>query len=701
MSDAARLPLRIPYVAAAASPHPSPRTSRRTRRGTWRAVLARLAGSGVALLAVFAPHAHAHGGTYRGPGSGIGPAGPSGIPGATGGPSGGGPSTGGSADSAGDLTAWQTWWALNRDPFLALRDALADEGANSASDVFFQSGLRSPANRPTDDVVRGKVAPTLRALLEQARGPDVVTAALLALAKLGPAGGDGLAAAIVPHLASSNQEIAETAALALGVLGEASSASTLVDLLEDGEKGRKACARDSVPVRTRAFAAYALGLLGREARNPDVRRYVVHHLVAAARADTTSSTDLGVACTMAIGIVPLDPLVPSRADAPASASRRGQIAYLLELWRDAHRPDVVRAYAPVAIARLARAPAAARDVTADRTDFVVAPRPDPDLAALALPALLEVLAPASSASAVLRQSAVAAVGLLADADPDPLDAEARAALVRQISGGDRLSRRLAQIALARVASRVGHADPADARQAVRGALLGELQRGSTSERPWTGLALGLLERGVAESGGAPSDAVRDALVNALVEHGGPTEAGAYATALALLGRDAEAPLRKALGDARDDSVRAYAAVALGIARAMSATEPLRALIPVSRYRPHLLREVAIGLALLGDKSVTAALIPVLRESVGMSAQAALATALGFVGDAAALGPLLGLAADATVPNGTRAFAVVAAGLVCDRRALPWNTVYALDANYWLPPSTLFDPIGATGVLDLL
>ena len=282
----------------------------------------------LAVLCLASVEAHAHGGTYRGPGSTTAPSaptgpssGPTGIPSPTGGPGGAGPATGGASDAAGDLTAWQQWWSLNRDPYLALKAALAEDGTQSGADVFFQGGTRPSADLPTPVLVRERVVPVLLSLLEKERGPDIVTAVLLALGKIGSAGGDGLGRAITTHLSSSNQEIAETAALALGVLGDPASAATLVDVLSDTERGRKLVGREQVPLRTRAFAAYSLGLLGREVRNPDVRRYVVHHLIAALSADATPSADVGVACVLALGIVPLDVVVASAPDAPASASR--------------------------------------------------------------------------------------------------------------------------------------------------------------------------------------------------------------------------------------------------------------------------------------------------------------------------------------------------------------------------------------------
>src|SRR6187397_559561 len=116
------------------------------------------------IVAGISSPAHAHGGSYRGPGSGMGPQGPIGpstpglpIPSPTGpGPGPGiGPATGiGASDSGGDLTAWQQWWALNRDFYPQLKAALARENIASGTDDFF-TGRATPstnAARPSPEV---------------------------------------------------------------------------------------------------------------------------------------------------------------------------------------------------------------------------------------------------------------------------------------------------------------------------------------------------------------------------------------------------------------------------------------------------------------------------------------------------------------------------------------------------------------------
>jgi HEAT repeat protein len=642
-----------------------------------------LAALGLFAALELASPALGHGGTYRGPGSGIGPggAGPS-----TGGPSGGGPSTGGSADAAGDLTAWQMWWSLNRDGYLNLRAALMDGSSASKSDAFFLGGAKADpdAGRPSLEFVNERVVPALLELSGKDEGPEVATATIFALARIGGAQSGTIAKALTTHLSSLNQEISETAALATGLLADPSSSSTLVALLDNTPDGRKLVGREEVPVRTRAFAAYGLGLLGQRATNPDVRRFVVHHLVSALEADTSASYDVEVACILSIGLLPLEPIASPGEGAPPSASRTDQFAFLVKWLTDPRKPDGVRIYAPVALARLAGEDPALR----------------PALVALCC----EILSTGNNASPAMQQSVVMALGIAADGDADAVDQRARTLLRKQVgSDGDRLSRRLALISAARAYSRRGDGTgwPSTIEDG-RAFLTAQFSRASTPDRPWVALALGIHERSVVEAGVESSDVVRAQLSTALAEHASPVEAGAFALGLGLFaGDDAQKPLMAALANTRDDQVRSAVSVALGMARVTAGIETLQKLVVGAKYTPSLLREASIGLGLLGDKSVSAELVDMLRDAVGLSAQSAIAIALGHVGDAKAVAPLLAMAMDETRSKGCRAFSVVAVGLICDRRLLPWNSPIAADVNYWLPPGSLFDPVTAAGILDIL
>ncbi len=638
------------------------------------------------------PEARAHGGTYRGPGTGLppgaaGPSPPAAGPATGGAPGGGagGPSTG--SDVAGDLTGWQLWWGLNREPYLALRTVLAQGGASASTGS--RDGLPRIAGRPTDQQVRERTVPALLAALRTERNPDIATAALLALAKCGPrvdaAAQADISAALRARLADANQEVAETAAIALGVLARTADLALLGDLLVDGPAGRAACGKDSVTTRTRAFAAYALGIVAERTANEDYRRWIAHGLVGALSEPAAAMRDVPVAALLALGLVPLGsaPPVLLGDGEPAPTSSSAALYDFVAAWFDDPRRDPeVRAYAPVTMARLAR-------------------RAGEERRAACVVSLSRALETGSSESAVVRQSCVLGIGIVADGDGDAHDVRARALLKLASTEGDRLARRFAWLALAEIGARPG-TEGRNALGETRPYLAGLLARGSTPERPWLSLALGVGERAAADAGQPGSIGVQDALQKAIREHTSPGEAGAHMLGLALSGApSAGAVLLERVAELADDEARAHGALALGLARTTAAIDLLRQIVLESRYKPQLLRESAIALGLLGDHSLTPQLVEMLRDARGLSALSSVATALGFVGDERSVDPLIAIVADSGRDASARAFAIVALGLVGDPAPLPWNTPYALDVNWWVPPSTLFDPTTGTGVLDLL
>jgi hypothetical protein len=209
----------------------------------------------IALLSVTL---HAHGGQYRGPGDIVppgggrgnpstgrpsgpttgGPSGPSapgrGIPRrpATGGPSGptgsptgapgrGGPRTGGRGyTSSIDLTGWQFWWEFNKDPFLRLRDTILEGPPQTGDDSFYLGNTRKRSKDYLGLTTKDKlnVLETLKRAIDSTNNVDIITACMISMAKVGMNHPDfKLLDVFKPHLKSNNQEVRETAALAIGI----------------------------------------------------------------------------------------------------------------------------------------------------------------------------------------------------------------------------------------------------------------------------------------------------------------------------------------------------------------------------------------------------------------------------------------------------------------------------------------------------
>jgi HEAT repeat protein len=615
--------------------------------------------------------------------------------GAPGGPTAAGaPSTGGFGDV--DLTAWSFFWEFNKDPYLALKEHVhRDEPVTGDVTWFLGEGTRKQSVdrlKPSESEIRNTIVPALVAALQTESNNDVVTGCLIALAKIGDAGsedGRSVSAELIrPFLSDRNQEISETAALALGILGHPASAKLLTALVEAGPSGRALVGDAQVSYRTRAFAAYALGLIGARSSDESVREEIVGVLARALLAEDGGRRDLAVASISAIGLVPLvrigTPGVRVESGEPVS-SRCGQLDLLLAFFGDEENDHVVRAHCPVAMVRLlVGLPPAERGSYGERIGQIFTER-------------LE----AKRVESEITQSAVLALGDLAASFDD--DGQQRKAIVRAMhSAGDVQTRLFALVALARAGGAEGLEDPGAASEEVRKVLLTQLGGGNGNVRAWAALACGILAReqlqqqrldGVAE--------LQRAVRLSFEAESDPQQVGAHAIALGLM-NDIEATpilLERFVRSSSDDA-RGYIALGLGLMNARSALDPIQAVLESSKYRPELLKQVAIALGLLGDKDVVPQLVQLLKTSRGLATQAALSTALGFIGDRRSIEPLIALLKNQEITGAARGLAAAALGVVADKEALPWNSKLAVGINYRASTETLTSTSG-TGLLDIL
>jgi len=670
----------------------------------------------------------AHGGTYRGPGDttppggggaggsggptspgpgapgGPGPTGPGtpapGGPTSPGGSPGGSPSvTPGGAGGGPDLTGWSFWWEFNKEPYLNLKAAIWGGGVKTGTPGWFLGeGAREDAKdtrRPSDAQIRQKVVPALLRALETETNNDILTGCMIALAKIGDAtdesGESRFEAAIKPHLKDGTQEIAETAAVSIGILANDHSKDLLIDLMSDNRRARDAVGSLEVDYRTRAFAAYGLALLGAKTQEASVRHDIVKALIEVLESEKTSTRDLKVACLISLGLVPLDPVRPivaSDEDPPAPEScRSGQIEYLLRLFEnEADYHHLIRAHAPAAAARL--------------LDGLPVEEFELYKARIAR-TLLEKCDSRSKEPSEILQSSVLALGQLGDSDSDPLDVEIRDALIQVPKAiGDQQTRNFSLIALAQVGGRPGEgAEPS--KDVVSKHLLATMSRGKSSMQSWAGLSIGVYGRAMLESGRLGDPEGARALRDALEREKNDDKLGAFAIAAGILqDLEAQATLLERLESVRQENVRGYIAVGLGLMGSRGAITPIQRVVKESKYQPELLRQAAVALGLLGDKDLVDDLIEMLREAKGLASQAALASALGTIGDARSIDPLVAMLENQDLTASARGFAAVALGIVADKEALPWNSKLSVNLNYRATTETLNDAEGL-GILNIL
>jgi HEAT repeat protein len=655
-----------------------------------------------------APALRAHGGMYLGPGAtGASSAPPPMREGpATTAPLLPGPGTGG--DLGPDLTGWDVWWRINRWRFLEIKRHVFATGPVTGSEGWFLGGperARSRSLRPSDEVIAGRIVPALLEILDSARDNDLQTGALIALGKIGDLGDPDLAdrqlSALTSFLDDSSQEVRESAALALGILASPRVVPTLAHLMWDTAAGRKLVGAREVDPRTRAFAAYGLGLTGARAGSEGERALLVAMLRRALEGDDTRTRDLSVACVIGLSLVPLETILSpingvgngggnggDEGDGgPPEVSRAAQIASLLARLDDEREEDLVRAHCPLALARLLTG-------LEEPHRSILRTRVARDL--------IERLERDKDDDEILR-GCVVALGAIGTNDDGDLDARIRRTLIGlPRASNDTQVRAFALIAMAEIGARFGPGVPVGIADA-RAFLVQQLLNGKNVLEPWAALACGILARGLDGVAGTANEigGLQRILRRQLEDEGSADRLGAYALATGLSRDLASADvLLQRVRRSWPDETRGRVALGLGLLGAREAIEPLGAIVADARYHPELLAEASIALGLLGDKDIGVQLVAMLRSARSLAAQSAIASALGVVGDARAVDPLLELLGDRLATDKARAFAAVALGNVADKELLPWNAKIGADLNYRAAPATLFDPGTGNGILDI-
>ncbi len=561
---------------------------------------------------------------------------------------------------------WTDWWQHQCHVHLRWRPPIETAQAVADSDDVFLGVRRKIGGvdliRIADHDRIQRIAPALRDVLAHERQRDIVTACLVALAKLrvdDPA--QPLLSLFVAHLREPEQEVRETAALAIGIAGLQAGYEPLAALLRDAPAGRELVAGATVDVRTRAFAAHALGLLAWEAVR-DEKLAIARTLADFVRAEREAPPELRAAAIQALALV--------RPAADDAELRELVAQVLLQRFGDEATPAAERAQVPAALARVLGRGGEAADAFAGR--------------------LATLLAADRGADDVLAASAALALGALVVAAPPGKPFSAAELALRRfvVRGKQDAARGYAMLALARIGG-----------AAHRDLLVERLQRArGPVERAWAAVALGEW----VDRSGQPDPQIGDLLLRALRKAADIEAKGPLAIALGLARHaPAAAPIGELLVDhRRDEELCGHAAVALGMIRAEGARTELRFLLRGAATRPHLLAHVALALGRLGDREIADMLLGLLwEEDLDVPRLAAIASSLGTIAERRSIDTLLGLLTDAGRPPLVRAFAAVALGGIGDPAELPWNTKIAVGVNPLAVTGVLSD--GTAGILDIL
>jgi HEAT repeat protein len=591
---------------------------------------------------------------------------------------------------------------------LNLKSKIQSGATETGTDGFFlghgEQKQGKDSLKPTQEQIRQKIVPALLAALEKETNNDIVTGCLIAIAKIGDApsetGDSPFEKVISRFLSDKNQEISETAAVALGILANTKSIPTLKDLLNDTDKGRKLVGQPEVNYRTRAFAAYGLGLIGKLTSSEDRRKEIVSILHQTIESDTTRTRDLKVSCVIAMGLVALETIdstmQPEKKGmlVPPDNSRIAQLDYLLSFLQDDKQNYLVRAHCPTALARLLNG---------------LPPEQYKTYRELVANDLLARIEPKAKEQAEVVQSSVQALGLIGTNDNgDPLDKKIRETLEtvpKDVS--DQQARNFAMVSLAKIGGRTasGAKDSEKGIEEITKALLSQLADGKSSMKPWAGLSCGVMANELAKASNNSSKIpVLQGAVRSAIDDDGkdPAKLGAFAISAGIMGDlEAKADLMKRLDSEKDETARGYLAIGLGLMNARDAIDKINKIVDESKYKPDLLKQAAIALGLLGDKELVLKLITLLQESKGLATQASLSSALGFIGDQRSIDPLVQMLQNDSLTDRARGFAAVALGIVADKEPLPWNSKIGLDLNYRASTETLTNTSSGTGILDIL
>jgi HEAT repeat protein len=572
---------------------------------------------------------------------------------------------------------WTFWWGYNKDDILNLKEAIyrlrITRDHPFGGGLGLRQGNLADATRLTDRQVKDIVIPALLWAMDPAnrQHPDTESAAYLALAKVtdDPAHVRRIKAAVVDR--TRDQIVRESAALALGLLrrGEGRRGFDAREL--DG--ARDFCfdvfSDAKHETRTRAFAMYAVGLLGDQ---PTDRGAPASGETGGAPASARiwellkagigrfPDPDLPVALLLALSLQREDTVPPHMTEALAACAVKGR------LFKE-DVPDLVQAHAALALGRVG-------------DDLAV----EPMLNALTL----------RSTSRHVKYSAAIALGRLGRRVDGPRRAQIAKELVKAIDDASDASTKnfaivsLAYLVSADVASQ--RTDVVDSKARVADTLVAVAEKGAAVQRPFGALALGLIGRAIGERPDLEVYGRLRGRIEAVLREGlsdprlDKRTRGGFAISLGLLGDAGSVPTLAGLVSrpTEDPELRGYSAVALGMIGDAS-RDVVRALVDALRERSseELRLQCATGLGLLSQPGTVPLLAKELDEADTQAVQGQIVLALAKIGDAGAVAPLVDLLKNPQKPDLTRALATAGLGLVGDLEPVPSLVRISKDVNY--------------------
>ncbi len=565
------------------------------------------------------------GGAATAPGGGTGGA-PGGVPG------GGAPGGGGAAPGSGGVTGglkkgksdvnltWAAWWFFNDDRYLNLKVTIRNEKNETENADLFTgaSDQTEEINTVNAKMIRDKINPVLKFALKD-DFYDTRAAALIALGKTGSA--DALAD-IKSLAADENKSVRESVFLAMGILGNKEAIPTLIDVMTDSKAARKLVGRpNGILVRTRAFAALAIGLIG--SRHADLSDTdAVKALLDMMVSKEKNQLDLQIAPVVALGVMRANDAVPE----------------LIKFLKNKGNKAQVRSYVATTLGKIG-SPAAIKPLLKglkDKQNGVV-------------------------------QSCAMALGLLAKPDNVKV-VKGLQKLVK--SSPDLGAKNFAIISMGEIGG------PANLNELIRMSKKGNLFMRTFS-------AMGLAVYMEKNKGDAERLNVCKRLHKFFKSEKNLDIRGSTAIALGIMKyKEAGPDILKALKKGGQASLQSHLCIALGLMDYDAAIKEVRTTVTF-KGDIDLRRNAAIALGLLGDKGALKVLQDEISNSARSKAvHGAVTQGLGFIGDVSAVPILVKFVRDTQeYQDVTRAFAAVALGLLGDKDNIPILSKISMYNNY--------------------
>ena len=554
-----------------------------------------------------------------------------------------------------DLSRWQYWWEHNREPYLRARVPDLDAPL-TGSDGFFMGGSAKKAGRSVRRKHVGRLAlPELIALLESDRSQPTDVACLHAIARIGGHyRGRDVVDVLRPWVAASVQVVRENAVLALGITRSERAADVLIPVLRDSAEGRRLVKRSSVHERTRAFAAYALGMIARDSARVDFRLRVGEHLAATLAEPRRDAGDVRVATVFGLRVL---------HDGEVARGDERRVLWLaVESLMSYYTGDfgkteqALQAHVPPAVAALL---GRGTSVEHQRCKQVFAAE----------------LTGKSGVPAMVQSAAIALGAMASPAEVERDDAGYSAALLRYATkGSDLQARFFAWIALAQIGG-----------EDNRSQLLRAFPRANNVARPWVALALGVLAhdaRKGREDQQPADETIARTLLAALEDNKNDDVRSALALALGLVGHRGALPaLRKLLRRyAKRDELAGYVSLGLALLEDRKAADQIREILDQRDHRPELVRRTGVALAMLGDVAGNERVADVLSKTNNASALRGASEALGYQKGVTCGPRMLDELRDRGLSALAQANVAAALGRSADKDWLPWFVMFSLNTK---------------------